>query len=122
MTKREWKKIQLDQLSKKSRKFLYIIISEILGKDRSKIDFINYLLVCSLYGIFVYVFIFFCIFLDITSKSKSDPAAKRDANEEKGVDGDKKEATETVEDNSSEYEDCEEVFYLVWKSSCLSIT
>ena len=65
----------------------------------------------------------FCIhILDITSKSKSNSAAKTESNEEKGVDGDKKETTETVEDNSSEYEDCEEVFYLVWKSSCLSIT
>ena len=62
MTKSEWKKIELEQLSKKSRKFLYIIISEILGKDRSIVDLINYLLVCSLYGIFVYVFILFCIF------------------------------------------------------------
>jgi len=63
LTKSEWKKTQLEQLSKKSH---------------------------------------------ITSKSKSDPAAKTDSNEEKGIDGDKKGTTETAEDNSSEYEDCEE--------------
>ena len=61
-------------------------------------------------------------YLDITSKSKSDPAAKTDSNEEKGIDGDKKGTTETAEDNSSEYEDCEEVFISIKiLAACISI-